>query len=303
MLIARLFGFALTGIALTGCTTFPQMGRPVEQYHGPVPVATATPADDALVCLSKTPSVRRSNAVFAVHQITDQTNKFNSDEGGFAPRDTAGMLITALQKAGVQQVNRSNTTVTEWELARAREQVLGDGGSRTVGNQTVDFRPVEKGSLRGSDYVIDGAVTQMDFNTFSGGAEAVVGGIGGGARVFAMTTAADLRVTDTTSTRIVRAGSYSKQAVGTEVYASVFRFFSNELYDVKIGDKSQEGLHAGLRWMLSEAAYDIVASIAGHDGSCDQYLPEATQEIRTEQAEGRNNVDPNRTPVVAEAEQ
>lgn len=299
MLMVRGLGVALTCVSLAGCVTLPGEGRPVDEFRGPVPVATATPTDDALVCLSKTPEVRRSNIVFAVHSITDQTNKYNSDEGGFVPRDAAGMLISAFQKAGVKQVNRSNTTVTEWELARAREEVLGDGGPQTVGDQTVDFRPIIKGELRGSDYVVDGTITQLDFNTFTGGAEASVGGIGAGARVYALTAAADLRVTDTKSTRIVRAGSYSKQAAGTEVFGSVFRFFSNELYDVKIGDKSQEGLHASLRWLMADAAYDVVSSIVHHNGACDRYLPEATQEIRGENAEAMAAISPNGPPVEA----
>ncbi|MFC3706301.1 CsgG/HfaB family protein [Devosia honganensis] len=275
---------ALAALTLAGCTALTPMTRPHAQFHGPVPIATATPADEALVCLSRSPEVRRAGIVVAVHTITDQTNKFTSEEGGFVPRDAAAMLITALQKAGIAQVNRSNTVVTEWEIARAKEQILGDGGQTTVGNQTVDFRPVTKGSIRGSDYVIDGALTQLDFNTYSGGAEAVVGGIGGGARSFALTAAADIRVTNTRTTRIVRAGSYAKQAVGTEVYASVFRFFSNELFDIKIGDKSQEGLHAGVRWLMAEAAYDIVGSLVNHNGACDKYLPPVTQELRAERS-------------------
>lgn len=273
-------------IALTGCTALTPLTRPKAEFHGPVPIANSTPHDEALVCLSKTAQVRNSGIMLAVHTIADQTNKFNADEGSFVPRDAAAMLITALQKAGVNQVNRTNTVVTEWEIARAKEQLLGDGGTSTVGNQTVEFRPVTKGSIRGSDYVIDGAMTQLDFNTYSGGAEATIGGIGGGARVFALTVAADLRVTNTRSTRIVRAGSYAKQAMGTEVFASVFRFFANEMFDVKIGDKSQEGLHAGVRWLMAEAAYDIVGSLVHHNGSCDKYLPVATQEIRAESTAG-----------------
>ena len=290
MLIKQAAVATLAALALTGCTTFPQLSRPTDAFYGPVPLATTTPADDALVCLSQSPRVRNSGIVFAVHTIPDQTNKITSDEGGVVPRDAAGMLISALQKAGVQQVNRSNTVVTEWEIARAREQILGDGGPATVGNQTVDFRPIEQGSLRGSDFVIDGAITQLDFNTYSGGAEATVAGFGGGARVYALTAAVDLRVTNTKSTEIVRAGTYSKQAVGTEVFASVFRFFSNDLYDIRIGDKSQEGLHAGIRWVLAEAAYDIVSSVTHHDGSCDRYLPQVTQELRDEQAARRAEV-------------
>lgn len=278
----KVLGLSLTVLALAGCSNLTQMTRPKAAFHGPVPVANSTPHDEALVCLSRTGEVRNSGIMLAVHTISDQTNKFNSDEGSFVPRDVAAMLITALQKAGMKQVNRTNTVVTEWEIARAKEQLLGDGGTATVGNQTVEFRPITKGSIRGSDYVIDGALTQLDFNTYSNGAEATVGGLGAGARVFALTAAADIRVTNTQTTRIVRAGSYAKQAIGTEVFASVFRFFSNDLFDVKIGDKSQEGLHAGVRWLMAEAAYDIVASLVHHNGACDKYLPAATQQVRAE---------------------
>jgi curli biogenesis system outer membrane secretion channel CsgG len=289
----KLVAVSVLALALTGCTSLRPMGRPEPTFHGPVPIATVTPADEALVCLSRSNEVRRSGIVLAVHTVTDQTNKFTSEEGGFVPRDAAAMLVTALQKAGIAQVNRSNTVVTEWEIARAREQILGNGGQSTVGNQTVDFRPVTKGSIRGSDYVIDGALTQLDFNTYSGGGEATIGGIGGGARVFALTAAADIRVTNTQSTRIVRAGSYAKQAMGTEVYASVFRFFSNEMFDIKIGEKSQEGLHAGVRWLMAEAAYDIVSSLVRHNGSCNKYLPTATQELRAEQGAALAAINPN----------
>jgi hypothetical protein len=54
------------------------------------------------------------------------------------------------------------------------------------------------------------------------------------------------------------------------------------MFDIKIGDKSQEGLHAGIRWLMAEAAYDIVGSLVHHGGACDKYLPAATQEVRAE---------------------
>lgn len=251
---------------------------PKKAYIGAVPVMTRTPVDAALACLSTRPEVKRFSKVFGVHIVSDQTQRFNSEEtGGFVPRDSAGMLVSLLQKAGVKQVNRSNTAVSEWEIAKAREQILGDGGNTTVGNQTLPFRPLVKGTIRGSDYVIDGAITQLDFNTYSDGIEASVGGLGGGARSFAITAAIDLRVTDTRTTRIVKAESYSKQAVGHEVFASVFRFFSDELFDVKIGGKNQEGLQAAIRWVLADATYDIVSDLTKHDGSCDTYLPKASQ--------------------------
>lgn len=267
---------ALIVAALMGCESLPpQMSAARPVYNGAIPTVVATPADAALQCLSNTSAVRNSGRVFSVHLISDMTQKIEIDAAGaFIPRDTAGMLVTALARAGVKQVNRINTTVSEFEIARAREQILGDGRTTVVEGESLPYRPLERGSLRGSDIVIDGAITQLDFNTYSGGVEGAFFGLSGGQRNFAMTMAADLRVTDTRSTELIMAQAYSKQAVGREVSGSVFRFFDDELFDVQIGSKSQEGLHAGIRWMLAEAAYDIVSTTLNHDGSCDRLLPE-----------------------------
>ena len=267
--------------AITSCAQPNNPTAPHTPYTGAVPIRTTTPVDAALVCLAHRPEVKNYNKVFGVHVISDQTQRYASEEaGGFLPRDSAGMLVSLLQKAGVKQVNRSNTAVSEWEIAKSREQVLGDGKNVVVAGESLPFRPLMKGAMRGSDFVIDGAITQLDFNTYSGGLEATVGGVGGGARTFAVTAAVDLRVTDTRTTRIVKADSYSKQAVGHEVSMSVFRFFSSELFDIKIGDKSQEGIQAAIRWVLAEAAYNIVTELTKHDGSCDIHLPKVTQELR-----------------------
>jgi curli biogenesis system outer membrane secretion channel CsgG len=268
-------------LLLAACQSQTSEKAPKAPFLGPVPVTTRTPVDAALECLSRSPEVQRYPRIFAVHVISDQTGRYSSEEvGNYLPRDSAGMMVSLLQKAGVKQVNRSNTAVSEWEIARAREQILGDGGNVVIGGESLPFRPLVKGALRGSDYVIDGVITQLDFNSYSGGLEASVGGAGGGVRNFALTAAVDIRVTDTKSTQIIKARSYSKQAVGREVFASVFRFFSDELFDIKIGGKSQEGLQAAIRWVLADAAYDLVKEITGHDGACDAFLPKASQEDR-----------------------
>ncbi|MEX3313500.1 CsgG/HfaB family protein [Sulfitobacter sp. PS-8MA] len=271
--------FALS--ALIGCAGLPpELSAPRPQYNGAIPTVVATPADAALACLARSPSVRGSRRMFSVHNISDLTQKIEVEATGpFVPRDTAGMLVTALARAGVKQVNRVNTTVSEFEIARAREQLLGDGGTTVVEGESLPYRPLERGSLRGSDIVIDGAITQLDFNTYSGGGEGGLFGLSGGRRNFALTVAADLRVTDTRTTELLMAQAYSKQAVGVEVYGSVFRFFDDELFDVQIGSKSQEGLHAGLRWMLADAAYNIVSTTLNHDGSCDRFLPQNRQAL------------------------
>lgn len=267
---------------ISGCGILPdEQSMPEAQYQGTIPTKTQTPTDAALECLARAPDVRSSNVTLAVHVINDTTGKMGGDDtGAVLPSDVAGMLVTSLQKTGVRQVNRVNTAVTEWELSRAQEQTLGDGRTVQIGDEEVTFRPIERGVLRGSDYVIDGNLTQLDFNTFSSGGEAFIGGIGGGGRIFALTTAADLRVTNTQTTEIRIAESYSKQAVGREIFASIFRFFGSEDFDIKIGEKQLEGLHAGVRWMMADAAYDIVSNLTNHSGACDRLLPDASQQVR-----------------------
>lgn len=261
---------------LAGCGTLPQeLSQPTQEYFGPLPVANVTPADAALQCLSETPEVRNSNVVFAVHVVSDLTQRVSVDEvGSYVPRDAASMLVTALERAGVDQVNRINTAVSEFEIALSREQILGDGGPTQIEGETVPYRPIRRGSFRGSRYVIDGSITQLDFNTYSEGTEVGLFGLGVGRRAYALTVGADLRVTDTVSTEIVMSESYAKQAVGREVYGSIFRFFDDELFDLNVGRENVEGLHAGIRWLMAEAAYDIVSEVLNHDGSCDALLPE-----------------------------
>ncbi|RMA44159.1 CsgG/HfaB family protein [Rhodophyticola porphyridii] len=283
-----IFGILALGL-VTGCGTLPEeLSEPRAQYFGPLPVANLTPADAALQCLSQTPEVRRSNVVFAVHVISDVTQRVSVDEvGPYIPRDAASMLVTALERAGVDQVNRINTAVSEFEIALSREQILGDGGLTQIEGETIPYRPIRRGAFRGSRYVIDGSITQLDFNTYSEGAEIGFFGLGAGRRAFALTVGADLRVTDTVSTEIVMSESYAKQAVGREVYGSIFRFFDDELFDLNLGRENIEGLHAGIRWLMAEAAYDIVSEIVNHGGSCDALLPrnfgsgtEAADELR-----------------------
>lgn len=266
---------ALAFVALAGCAEFPKdFSAPKNEYFGPIPIANVTPTDPALECLSNSPQVQGNRSVFAVHVVQDLTQWINVDEvGGYVPSDAASMLVTALEKAGLRQVNRINTAVSEFELALAQQQILGDGTTRVEG-ETVPFRPVRRGALRGSQFVIDGAITQLDFNTYSEGGEAGFFGVSAGRRVVALTVGADLRVTNTVSTEIVKSESYAKQAVGREVFGSIFRFFDEELFDVNVGRENFGGLQASVRWLMAEAAYDIVADTLNHDGSCDALLPE-----------------------------
>ena len=72
-------------VVLAGCQGLPpEFSSPRAAYNGAIPTVVATPADDALECLSNTPNVRNSGRVFSVHVISDLTQKIEVEEtGGF----------------------------------------------------------------------------------------------------------------------------------------------------------------------------------------------------------------------------
>jgi len=129
------------------------------------------------------------------------------------------MLIVALSRAGVHLVNRSSTGVAEWEQKQAMERKLGDGRPTVVGNTRFDYRPVRAGEFLGSSYYINGAITELNWNIYTDTKEFGAFGVTAGHRTYRIAMAVDLVVSNSLTTEIVFARSYSKQVVGYEVGA------------------------------------------------------------------------------------
>jgi curli biogenesis system outer membrane secretion channel CsgG len=273
-------------LLLTGCAIKTSPMAAVEVLQGPAPVRSWTPMEDALGCL-KQHYPREINLRIGVSDIIDGTGQmFTGDSFSKAMTQRPDMMmVISLSKTGVRQVNRTSVAVAEWELKQAMEKRLGDGERVKIDTKAYDYRPVVAGTLLGSTHYVTGAITELNWNIKSKVAEFGVGGVQVGGRVYYISIAVDLVVTNTLTTEIVIARSYSKQLLGQEISAGLFRFFNvgkigkigpYELIEFNLGEKMNEPMQTALRWMFEAAAYDIVADLAGLRETCDQSLPPGT---------------------------
>ncbi len=281
--------FLFVAFGVAACTVPPPKEKPIETIRGPVPVRAVSPMTEALACLRRN-MPEGIDLRLAVFGLPDKTGVVDYDgPGAYVTQGAELMMVTALAKAGVRQVNRTATNVAEWELKQALEKRLGEGRAVRVNGTAYPFRPVRLGNLLGSTHTIYGGITELDFDIVSDGAELSVAGIGGKARGYYISLGLDIIVADTRTTEIVLARSYRKQLWGQELEANLFRFwdinpggnggddigdFGIELFDARIGRQQNEPVHASIRWVVEQAAYDIVRDLAGIGNVCDELVPE-----------------------------
>jgi curli biogenesis system outer membrane secretion channel CsgG len=300
-------------LAAGGCTAVPPGDRPITVARGPLPARAATPMDPALACL-RGALPAGLDLRLAVQSIPDRTGVVDYDgPGAYVTQGAELMMVSALARSGVRQVNRTATNIAEWELQQAMEKRLGDGGKVQVGSATVAFRPVQAGALLGSTHTIYGGITELDFDLQSDGAEAHVAGFGAKARGYYIGVGLDVVVADTRSTEVVLARSYRKQIWGQELEANLFRFwdignggddigeFGTELFDIRIGKQQNEPIHQSVRWVVEQAAYEIVRDLAGLGGRCESLVPEGSRSAAAPMALAAAAQPPAPTAPAAEA--
>jgi curli biogenesis system outer membrane secretion channel CsgG len=255
-------------IGLCACANVPVAGsdglyaRPM----GGAPVtANDTPYSSALVCLANyatgygLPSPR-----IAVGRITDYTAKQEEFQSG--PKLTQGaslMAITALAKAGARMVERYDTSVSELELRYANGKLISD-----TGQMPGEFRPIPAGAISGSDYILIGGITELNYNIRSAGADLSVGDsrpdkikATGRNRVYVMNVGLDLRLVDTRTSDIVDVVSYQKQIVGREISAGLFQFLGTTVIDLSAGEGGLEPMQMAVRAQIERAVLEIMARI------------------------------------------
>ena len=282
---ARILGQLSMVAVLAGCTGLTPVYRDVAPITGPTPYVNRTPMHAALLCVRKrvaaAPDIR-----FGVADFVDGTGATMGDSdvnGRYFSQRPDLMLVVALSKAGVHLVNRSSTGVAEWEMKQAMDKRLGDGKPTMVGNTRFDYRPVRAGEFLGSNYYIHGAITEINWNLSSDANEVGAFGLTAGRRTYRVSMAIDLVVSNSTTTEVVFARSYSKQLVGYETGAGVFRFVNAavmpssavELFQANLGQKQNEPVQQALRWLVETAGYDIVSQVYGRDAACDGLVPGA----------------------------
>jgi curli biogenesis system outer membrane secretion channel CsgG len=267
----------IVALLLAGCGSMqPQTARQHAEDETPVitgsaPRANFTPLEAPFACLGE--QIRRNGQPMlgiGVGDVKDYTGKYSQTEGTTITQGGALMLYSALGKldGAVQIQERFDTRIAELELAYTDRRQLGDGRLHKVeGNKpAVPWVPYFGGSILRSGYYVVGGITELNHNIHTGGGEISIGGVSARRRTFTMNIGIDLRIIDTRTLVVLRTVSLQKQIVGHEVGGGVFRFFSNELFDLNVGARSQEPMQLGVRTALEQGVFDLVAAVTGVDG-------------------------------------
>jgi curli biogenesis system outer membrane secretion channel CsgG len=259
-------------LTLSGCASIKleQVGAgEAPTVLGPPVRDNFTPMNPALACLANEIGASgRPKLTIAVDDIKDYTGKYDINEGNAITQGGALMVMSALGKLDgtVNIADRFNTNVGQMELSFLNQRELGDGTNHSIGDgqaaKMVPWIPYYGGSVIGSDYYITGGITELNYNIQSGGAQFQIDQLGPKARVFTEDVGIDLEIVDTRTLLVVKTVSLEKQITGFEVGFNIFRFFGSDLYDLDIGNKSQEPLQLAIRTVLEDGVLNLVSSVA-----------------------------------------
>lgn len=205
-----------------------------------------TPYSSCLQTLSEMQGYKALPTI-SVGEVSDKTGTFEKD--GLSRELTQGtteMVISALYKTGkVKLQERWDIRVPLAEMKLASQKML-------AGRNASDYK------VRASDFVIVGALTELNYNIVSGGLGLSVSGIGANTRAVIINVALDLRVVNPLNLDVAYVTSLQKQIYGVEVSANVFRFFGTELVEFEAGAKRNEPLQLGVRSVVEMAVYQIM---------------------------------------------
>lgn len=249
----------LGALSLGGCSSFLNDDGNYVAPLGTSPVTSnSTIYSDALFCLGNTmSSFKEKPETIAVGRILDYTGKDDLDTGKRITQGAALMAMSALGKAKFPQVERFDTSVTEFELKMKDNKLVANSRE----NDKRPYEPIVAGSLPGSKYTLMGGITELNYNIRSYDGEAFVDFISGGIRYYVMNVAMDFRLVETTTLKVVATRSYQKQIVGREIQAGVFKFFDNKLLDVGAGERSLEPMQLAVRAIVELAVYDLLNDV------------------------------------------
>ncbi len=288
----------LSGLAVSGCTPmlggastgFDRLGaQEAPTVIGPPVRSNYTPMNPALACLANELQQQGKPPVtIAVDDVKDYTGQYNINEGDAITQGGSLMVMSALGKLGssINIADRFNTDVTQMELSFMNQRELGNGHVNVVGTgsaqQHVPWIPYYGGTIMASKYYITGGITELNYNIQSGGAQVSVNEIGAKDRVYTEDVGIDLELVDTQTLLVVKTVSLVKQITGFEVGAGIFQFFGSNLWDINVGNKSQEPAQLGVRTLLEDGTLRLVA--AAEDVSPEPCLAQATNWIPRETA-------------------
>lgn len=251
-LLKPVLGLAV--LALGGCAVPGAMNKGgVEPLYGAAVTNNDTPYSQCLGALGQ--RAGSNLPVFAVGEVADKTGQFQPTGNGTSTVLTQGvseMVMSALYKTRKARLVERYDLRIPLAQAKMAEQRLTSAENAIV-----------PGTVRGSDFVLMGALTELNYNIVSGGGRLAVGGIGAGARSVVINVGLDLRVVNSRTFEVPYVTSLQKQIIGFEVEANVFRFFGTQLVEFDAGMRKNEPVQLGVRSVVEMAVYQIMTDFIG----------------------------------------
>ena len=216
-----------------------------------------TPYTDALYCMGQyfTGAEAPVPHTISVGKILDYTGKDDIETGRRLTQGAALMAMSALGKAGIPQVERFDTSVTELEIKFADNQLIGDE------QQQHGVRRLIAGEIPGSGYHLIGGITELNYNIRSNEGEVLYDIVSFGARYYVMNIGLDLRLIHTKSLRVIETVSYQKQIIGRELRGGLFEFFDGKLLDLGLGERSLEPIQLAVRSVVERAVFELMRDL------------------------------------------
>lgn len=200
--------------------------------------------------------------VISVGEVADKTGQREGlAESSVVSQGISEMVMSAFYKTGkTRMVERFDLRIPLAENKMAETKMI------TQANQKV-------GPVRASDFVVLGALTELNYNILSEGAGLFVQGAGARGRTVIINVGLDLRMVNAQTFDVVYVSSLQKQIYGFEVEANVFRFFGSQLVEFEAGRIKNEPLQLGVRSVVEMAVYQFMTEYLGLPGK-----PECTLE-------------------------
>jgi curli production assembly/transport component CsgG/holdfast attachment protein HfaB len=209
-----------------------------------------TPYTRCLGSLAKLPGEHLPT--ISVGEVADKTGQREGlAESSIISQGISEMVMSAFYKTGkTRMVERFDLRIPLAENKMTETKMI------TQANQ-------KAGPVRASDFVVLGALTELNYNILSEGAGLYVHGIGAKGRTVIINVGLDLRMINAQTFDVVYVSSLQKQIYGFEVDANVFSFFGSQLVEFDAGRIKNEPLQLGVRSVVEMAVYQFMTDYLG----------------------------------------
>ena len=208
----------------------------------------------------------------AVGAIADYTQKKDEDGGVKITQGASLMAMSAFAKAGANLVERFDMSIPEAELKLANNKLIGDRGGDprlNPGGAQAPYRSIHAGMIEGSDFLLLGGITELNFNISSQGVNGMyndssIKGLKAAfkGKTYVMNVAMDLRLVDSKSLRVVDTISLQKQILGREVSGGIFAFlWGKQIFDIGGGDRALEPIQWAVRSIIERSVLNMTSKI------------------------------------------